>query len=180
MTSSTMLVRSAVPPRALLPSLERELRAASPAVPISDTGTLDEVVANLLLPQRLGVWLLGGFSLLAVGVAALGIFGVVAYGVTQRRREIGIRMALGAGTPAVLRLVLGRNLGFVSLGIVAGLAGAALSMRIAESFLYGVPALDLPTYAVTAAVLLAAAMFAAYLPARGATKVSPTIALSED
>jgi putative ABC transport system permease protein len=180
MTASTLLVRTSIPPRTLLPSLERELRATAPEVPVFALGSLDDVLDELLMPQRIGAVLLGGFSVLAVLVAALGIFGVVAYGVSQRRREIGIRMALGAGSGAVLRLVLARDLVHVGAGIALGLALAAVATRITEGFLYGIRPTDLPTYVVTALLLLAASVLAAYLPARAATRTNPAITLQTD
>jgi hypothetical protein len=167
MTSLSLLVRGPASPASLVPTLMQAVQA----------GTFSEVLAELLLPQRFGVLLLGLFGALAVLLVSLGVFGVVAVGVSERVREIGIRMALGASSREVLGLVLGRNLLHVSVGIILGLAGAAALARFIESFLYGVRPLDAATFVVTPLILLVVAAVAAYLPARAATRTNPAITL---
>ena len=180
LTEMTLLVRTRVPPATLLPALSRELGATAPDVPVYEAGVLSDVVATLLMPQRAGAMLLGLFSLLAMLLAALGVFGAVAYGTSQRVREIGIRMALGARSADVFRLVLGGSLRDVALGVALGLGLAAAVARAAEGFLYGIGATDLPTYAATSATLLAVSALAAYLPARAATRTNPAITLKAE
>lgn len=155
------------------PVVERALHAAGPDVPVYGLATFGDQLAEVLLPQRLGAALLGAFSLLALVVAAVGMYGVVSYLVSQRTREIGIRIALGAQPGVVLRLVVGHNLRRVGVGIVIGLAVAAAVTRVAASFLYGVSATDFVTYAATSLVIAFAGAAAAYIPARRATRVSP-------
>jgi ABC-type antimicrobial peptide transport system permease subunit len=113
-------------------------------------------------------------------IAAVGIFGAVSYSVNQRTREIGIRMALGASSAGVLRMVLGRSLLHVGCGIALGLAFAAPGALLMTSFLYGVPPIDLTTYAATSALLLVVALVATYLPARGGGRIDPARTLRED
>jgi len=180
LTEMTLLVRARVPPATLLPALLGELRATASDVPVYQAGILSDVLATLLMPQRVGATLLGLFSLLAMLLAALGVFGAVAYGVSQRVREIGIRMALGARSADVLRLVLGRSLRDVAIGVALGLGLAAAGARAAEGFLYGIAATDLPTYAATSAILLAVSLLAAYVPARAATRTNPAITLQSE
>ncbi len=180
MTAMTLVVNARVSPAGLLPALERELHAVAPDVPVFHAGDLSDVMATLLLPQRLGAMLLGMFSLLAMFLAALGVFGVVAYGVSQRVREIGVRMALGARSADIFRLVLGGSLRNVALGVALGVGLGAAVARAAEGFLYGIAGTDLPTYLATSAILLAVSALAAYLPARAAARTNPAITLKAE
>jgi ABC-type antimicrobial peptide transport system permease subunit len=138
------------------------------------------VVAHVLMPQRLGTLLLGLFGGLAILIASVGIFGAVAYGVSQRVREFGIRLALGASSTAVLRLALTRSLAHAAGGIALGLVMAVTCAKLARGFLYGVPPVDGLTYGATSLLLLVAAAIAAYLPARGATRIDPALTLRQE
>ena len=129
---------------------------------------------------RFGAWLLGVFAGLALLLAAVGLAASIAWWVAQRTREIGVRMALGANPGRVTRLVVRRGLTLGLVGIVLGLAGAAASTRLLESWLYGVTPLDIPTFAGSATGVLAIAGLASYLPARRATRVDPVAALRGD
>jgi ABC-type antimicrobial peptide transport system permease subunit len=121
--------------------------------------------------------LLGVVALIALTMAALGVFGVLSYTVTQRTRELGIRLALGAAPGAVRRMVVRQGLGLVVTGLVIGLAGALALVRVMSSLLYGVEPTDPLTFLSVAAVLIGVAIAASYLPARRATRVDPIIAL---
>jgi putative ABC transport system permease protein len=162
---------------ALVPAIRREVAATAPEVGVFNFVSLEQEVANSLWQSRLRGWLLGFFSLVALALAATGLYGAVAYGVAQRTREIGVRMALGATRAAVLRLVLGQGMRAVAIGIVAGVMGAFLVSRLLRASLFGVSANDLASYAGAALALSATAAVAALIPARRASQVNPMEAL---
>jgi ABC-type antimicrobial peptide transport system permease subunit len=140
--------------------------------------TLAVQVSNSLQPLRINVILFTTFGLLALALAATGLYGVASYAVTQRTREIGVRMALGAEPSAVLRLVLGQGLALVAIGLALGLTLALIgSSVVPAALLPNVSARDPSTFAATAAVLAAVAFVASYLPARRATRIDPLVAL---
>jgi predicted permease len=163
--------------RALAPALNAEVRALDAGLPLFDVKTMEEHLGVSLFPARVAAALLGGFGLLALVLAATGVYGVVSYAAAQQTREIGIRVALGARRRDVLRLVAGRGMLLVALGVALGLAGALALTRFMEGVLYGVSASDPLTFALVAALLLAVALVACLVPARRATKVDPMIAL---
>jgi len=170
-------LRSAGDPALLIESARRELRALDPQLPATNIRTLEEQRRNSLYSERLTALLLSAFGALALLLAALGIYGVMAYAVAQRTREFGIRMALGARAGDVLRLILRQGARLIGAGVALGLAGAFAATRLIRSFLYQVSYTD-PMAFVSAALLLAAvALLACYIPARRATKVDPMIAL---
>ena len=176
----TMLVRTSGDASALVRRIVATTRSVNRAVPVYEAKTMSEHLRFLLAPQVAGAWLLGVFSALALVVATVGIYGVVAYAVSRRTREIGIRMALGARAPSVLRLVMGRNLGFVAIGIPVGIALALLLARAMAGFLYGVGTTDAITFAGTAAVMIVVGVIASYVPARRAVRLAPLVALRTD
>ena len=148
-----------------------------PMLPVRNVQTMDDVLSIAVAPARWSMTLLGVFAGVALVIAVLGVFGVLSFLVTQRTRELGIRIALGAAPSQVRRLVVGQGLGLVITGIGFGLGGAVAPTRYMESLLYGVTATDPITYAGVAVVLAAAALIASYLPARRATRVDPILAL---
>ena len=171
------IVRTGSDPSAMLrPSVEA-VRSANRGVPVFGETTLTTHLRFVLAPQVAGTWLLGVFSALALVVAAVGIYGVVAYAVSRRTREIGIRMALGAGGQSVLRLVMGRNLAFIAGGIALGMVLAVVLARAMTGFLYGVGATDALTFATTAVLMILVGGLAAYFPARRAVRIDPLVAL---
>jgi putative ABC transport system permease protein len=175
-----MVVRSNRPTEALAPEIRAALTAHDPSLPSGDFYELDRLIDNAVAPRRLVTNLLGFFSTLALTLAALGLYGVIAYSVTQRTQEIGIRMAIGAQRSDVLRLILRGGLKLVALGIAAGLAGAFALTRLLQSQLFGVTAHDPLVFAGNAALLLAVATAACLLPALRATRVDPMKALRAD
>ena len=175
--SFTVLLRSAGDPQQLAAAVRTAVAKLDVNVPVSHTKMLDAYLAESLAAPRFNSLLLGLFAGLALLLTALGLYGVVAYAVTQRTQEIGIRMALGAQTRDVLRLVLGQGLRLMLGGLVLGVSGALALTRWLESLLYGVSATDPLTFVLVAAVLLAVAVLACWIPARRATKVDPMIAL---
>jgi ABC-type antimicrobial peptide transport system permease subunit len=171
------LVRARGSALALVPDIRREIGRTAPEVGAFNFVALDQEVANSLWQSRLRGWLLGFFSLVALALAATGLSGAVAYGVAQRTREIGIRMALGATRSAVLRLVLGQGMRAVVFGVMAGIAGAFVVSRLLSASLFGISANDPASYAGAAFLLAVTAAIAALIPARRASQVNPMEAL---
>ena len=155
-------------------------RSANPAVPVFDVATMTQRLRAVLAPQFVGAWLLGAFGVLALIVAAVGIYGVVAYAVSQRTREIGIRMALGARAASVLGLVVRGNVAFVAVGIPIGIALGLMLARGMARFLYGIRPTDPLTFAAMSVTILVVGVLAAFVPARRAVRIDPLIALRSD
>jgi ABC-type antimicrobial peptide transport system permease subunit len=132
-----------------------------------------------LFQAKMGVALLSVFGLLALGLASIGLYGIMAYSVNQRRREIGLRMALGAAQSSVLRLILKQGMSLVMTGVLIGLAAAVLAGRLLSTMLYGVSTTDPISVVGALSILSAVALLACYLPARWATRVDPLAALRE-
>jgi predicted permease len=177
---SYVMVRTAGNPSALTASI----RAAVPAVVPRSTATnlrpMHDVLSEAVAEPRLTMWLTGSFGLLALALAAVGIYGVISYTVAQRTREIGIRRALGAQMSDVLRLVVGEGLLLGAAGVTLGLAGASAMMQWTSALLFGVTARDPMTYAVAAGSLLSTAVLASWIPARRAIRVEPITALRQE
>jgi putative ABC transport system permease protein len=149
-------------------------------MPVFDVSSMDQRLHGSLARQRFSMFLLGVFAVIALLLAAIGIYGVMAYSVNQRTHEIGIRMALGARPGNILRLVVRQALILASLGIAIGLAGALALTRFLSSLLFSVSATDLFTFAITPLLLGGVALVAGYVPARRAAKVHPMIALRHE
>ena len=173
----TLVVRTTGEPQALSAAVREQIRALDAKLPVADVSTLHDQVALSLFPARVAAWTLGSFGLLALFLAAIGIYGVVSYSVAQRTREIGVRMALGASRKDVLGLVLGQGLMVIAVGVGIGLLIAFGATRVLAGFLYGVGATDAATFVGVPLVLVLVALAASYLPARRATKVDPLVAL---
>jgi predicted permease len=170
-------LRTAGDPTALVPSVQRVVRELDPNLPVTAVTTQVEQSRKTIAAERFFALLLSGFGALAALLAAVGLYGVMAYGVAQRTGEIGIRMALGAQAAGVRRLIVRQGMTFAALGVAAGLLGARALEQVAASQLYGVTASDPVTFAAAAATLLAVALIACWIPARRATRVDPMIAL---
>jgi putative ABC transport system permease protein len=164
-------------PLALIGALKDAVKLTDPEQPIGDLVSLEQLIGRQTAARRFNTTLLGIFALLAVGLALVGIYGVTSYAVVQRRRELGIRLALGAGPKDVMRLLLGESLMRVVIGVVLGLAIALVASRALVSMLYGVQRWDPLTFAGTALLLGVVALLATWLPARRATRVDPIVAL---
>jgi putative ABC transport system permease protein len=176
----TLLLRTASEPSSYVTALRQALREIEPNQAITDVQPLTNVLAESIAPQRFRTALLSLFALVAVLLAGLGIYGVMNYSVAQRTREIGIRVALGAETRDVLRLVLRQGLTLALAGVALGVAAALALTRLMKTFLFGVSTTDPGTFAGVALLLTCIALLACWLPARRATKVDPMIALRSE
>ncbi|MBI1352730.1 MAG: FtsX-like permease family protein [Acidobacteria bacterium] len=174
-----LVLETTLPAESMVASVRQALGEVDPLMPTSEYQTLDAIVDRAASPRRFLVSLLGAFALAAVVLALLGIYGVVSYSVGQRRREIGIRMALGATDRNVRLQVLRRTLALAALGIAIGVAGALALTRVMGSLLYGVGAMDPVTFAAAVGLLLLTALAAGYLPALRASRVHPATVLQE-
>jgi ABC-type antimicrobial peptide transport system permease subunit len=174
-----MVVRTVPPARGLVQPLERELRALDPNLVFLKTGTLRESSDVRIFPVKAGAWLIGAFGLLALLVAAVGLYGVIAYSVSRRVREIGIRKALGAQQGALVGMVLGEGMSLVAIGGAIGAALAAAAARVLSSVLFVAP-FDMISFGIAFGVLAAVALVANAVPARRAARVDPVIALRQE
>ncbi|MEO8480774.1 MAG: ABC transporter permease, partial [Acidobacteriota bacterium] len=168
----SFVARTATPPSAV-DGIRAAIRVAAPDLPIESAVTMDDALAASVAQPRFRTVLLGLFAITATLIATCGIYGVMAYAVTQRRREIGVRIALGATRGDVLRLVLSRALRIVVAGLVVGLAGAAGATRVLQSFLFGVTPTDPLVFSVVTLLLMVVGLMAAWLPARRAARIDP-------
>jgi predicted permease len=175
-----VIVRTAGDPATLQNSLVRTIRTVDPQVPIGRVRSMDDVLHASLQIQRFVMTLLSIFAALALVLASVGVYGLMSYVVAQRTHEIGVRMAIGARSADVMRLVIGRAMLLAVIGVVLGLVGARLLTHLLSSQLFGVQATDLVTFAGVSGVLVLVALAASYLPARRATRVDPMIALRSE
>jgi putative ABC transport system permease protein len=173
----TLVARTSGDPTALVPALRRELTSLDKDLPLYNVRTMEQVLADSVARRRFQMFLIAAFAGLGLLLAAVGIYGVISYSVAQRRHEIGVRMALGARAPDILRLVVGQGLGLALAGVGAGLVFALALTRVMSTLLYGVSASDPLTFAGVALALLGVALAACLVPARRATKVDPMVAL---
>ncbi len=174
------LLRTAIDPLTLSAAARREIQAVDREVPASSIRTMTQYLAASVAPRRFNLWLLTVFAGAALVLAGTGLYGVISCGVAQRRREIGIRMALGAQSGDVLKLVIGQGMTMTLGGVALGLWAALGLTRLMTSLLFGVSATDPLTYLATAVLLALVALLACWIPARRAMKVEPTVALREE
>ena len=172
-----LVVRTASDPMSLAAAVQREVWAVDKDQPVTNIQTLEQVISDSIAPLRFRTLLLGLFAVVALVLATVGIYGVMAYAVMQRTHEIGIRMALGAQLRDVLKLVIGQGMRLALIGIALGLLAASALTRLVKSLLFGVSATDPVTFVIVATLLAGMALLACWLPARRATKVDPMIAL---
>ena len=172
-----LIARTSGDPAALAGAIRLAVHDVDPGQPVSDLKTMDERIAMSMGPRRSAVTLLSVFAAMALTLAAVGLFGLIRYNVTQRTQEIGVRMALGASRSEVLRMVLGESLRLALLGVAGGLVAAFALTRVLSSLLYGVSPTDPLTFAGMALVLISVALLASSIPAQRATRVDPLVAL---
>jgi predicted permease len=177
---TSIAARTTGDPDAMAASVREAIWAVDRDQPVWKIRSMEALLDRDLAPRRFTARLTGGFALLALVLALIGVYGVMSYVVAQRTREIGIRMALGAATAEVVRMVLGRGLRIVAVGTALGLVGAYAGARLIERQLFGVPATDLPTFVAVPLLLVAVAAVACWVPARRAARVDPAIALSAE
>ena len=170
-------VRTTSDPASIAAAVTREVRALEPNAPVFDVKTMDQWLSESLARRRFAMLALGLFAVVALLLAGVGIYGVMSYTVAQRTREIGIRVALGAQTRDVLKLVVRQGMSLTGIGVGAGLVVAVAATRLMASLLFGVRATDPITFAGIALLLAIVALLACYLPARRAAKVDPMTAL---
>ena len=173
----TLHVRPTGDPGAVISQVRAEVKALDSNLPLTDVKTMEEHMRLPLAPAKLFAWLSSGFGVLALLLAAIGLYGVMAYIVSSRTHEIGIRMALGAQTSDVLKMVVKQGMMLALIGVAIGLMGAFAVTRVMASLLYGVSATDPLTFIGVAMLLMVVALLACYVPARRATKVDPGVAL---
>jgi putative ABC transport system permease protein len=167
-------------PTALVPAIKRELKAINPLVAVAQVRTFEEIARDSLARQRFSMAVLTVFAALALVLATVGLYGVIALSVGQRHREIGVRMALGASPRDVMRQILGEGMRLVTIGVVLGVIGAIGASRVLSSMLFGVSAVNVALYAIAITGVLGVSAAATLLPARRATRVDPLLALRAD
>ena len=176
-TDVSLLVRSSAEPSLIITGARAAIREVDADLPIFDVKTMADALSESVSQPRFYAILLGSFAAIALIIAALGIYGVISYAVSQRTRELGIRIALGAQRERVVRLVIGQGLTLTLVGIAIGIVGAYALTRLITSLLFGVAPADPLTFAVVALLFVAVACLASYLPARRAAAVDPIIAM---
>ena len=170
------VIRTTVPPSSIVAAIRAAIRSVDPTIPVFSVTPMTDYIGRLTAPARFTMWLMGVFAASALTLAVVGIYGVMSYLVTQRTREIGIRLALGAGGRDILRLVVGNGARLIGAGIVIGVAAAVALQRLVSTLLFGVTAAD-GASVVAVIVLASVALMACYVPAVRATRVDPLRAL---
>jgi predicted permease len=172
-----LVAHTSVVPPSELGAIRERIHSIDPDLALSDVATMEDRLGDSLWRQRFSAIVVGTLSAAALGIAVLGVFGMTSYLVTCRTYEIGVRVALGATRPAVMRMILGQSIVLALLGIVFGLFGSIATTRVLSTFLFGVSATDPLTFTGVAILLFAAAAVASYIPARRAAAVDPIVAL---
>jgi ABC-type antimicrobial peptide transport system permease subunit len=176
----SIAVRSSIPPTNVLPALRHEVRGAAGDQAVYEVRTLERLTYDSLARQRFLMLLFGIFAALALTLACIGIYGVLAYLTGRRVPEIGVRMALGASGGEVVRMILRQSLGMIFLGVVAGTGAAWAAGRVLERLVEGIGPAGASTFLIAIPILVAAALFASFLPARRASHVDPVKALRQE
>lgn len=172
-----MLVRSQSPANAVIPSARSIVQRMDPQQPIGRVRVMNDIISNSLAPRRFNTWLLAAFGFGALLLAAIGVYGVISYSVSQRTRELGVRLALGAQPADILRLVLRKGLVLAAIGLVIGIGASLAATRLMSSLLYNVSATDPLTFAAVGALLVIVALVACWIPARRAMRTDPAVTL---
>ena len=177
---SYQVARTTADPAAAAGDIIRAIQSVDPTIPVYDVRTMQDRMSDSLARQRFSTIMLGAFAVFALILSAVGVYGVMSYLVTQGTHDIGVRMALGAQQNSIVTMVVRHGLELAGLGIVIGMAGAAVLSRVMATLLFGISATDLVTFAVVPAIIGAIAVLASYLPARRATLVDPVLALRQE
>jgi putative ABC transport system permease protein len=170
-------VRTSVDPALVFTSIRSSVAAIDPQIALDDLKTMDSAINKSLAPQRFNLALVALFAVLAIFLAAVGVYGVLSYSISQRTREIGVRIALGAQRGRVLRMAVGEGMKLAILGTVVGMAGGFVLTRLMASLLFGITAHDPLTFAAVGVVVAIVSFAACYIPARRAMRVDPIVAL---
>jgi predicted permease len=178
--NSVVFLRSSGDVEHLGEEVRREVESVNPNVPVHSISSMDQIIARSVADRRFALELLGVFALVALLLAAVGIYGVMSYSFSQRTHEVGIRIALGAQRLDILRMALGEGMRIVVIGLASGLIGAAILTRFFQSMLFNVVPTDPVTFLSVSAILAGVAFFACYIPAKRATRVDPLVALREE
>jgi len=175
-----LYVRSAVPPEQVVNAVRREINAVGPQVLVAGVRTGRQVIDGSLFQPRVAVILLGAFGITALILACIGLYGILTFAIQERRREIGVRMALGASKGSVLKLIVKQGMSLVGVGLLIGLAAALMTGRAIRAMLYNVAPTDPASLVVATVLLCGVALTACYMPARRATGVDPLNALRHE
>jgi ABC-type antimicrobial peptide transport system permease subunit len=175
-----LVVRSAVPPASLIPGLRAALKRADPGLPAVEFRTMEQLVNRSVFTRRIIVQLLAGFAGFGLILAALGLYAVISYSVSQRTREIGVHMALGAAPRAMQRQILTQTMTLAAIGLAIGLPAAWMGAKAIQGLLFGVVSSDAVTFGGVAAVVAIVAGLAGYVPARRASRIDPVLALRSE
>jgi len=173
----TVVVRTSSDPVSMIPAIRGQVFAIDKDQPVFDIMTMDQRLTKSVASSRFVMLLLGSFSVLALGLAAVGLYGAMSYLVTQRTQEIGLRMALGASRTDVFKLVVGKGMSLALIGIAIGLVASLALTRVMRSLLFEVTPTDVLTFVIVPVVLLTVTLLACYIPARRATNVDPLTSL---
>ena len=176
-SGTTLYVRTTLPAATVIPQIRRAIQQLEPNLPLPDIQTVTQAIDAQLYPRRMGANLLAGFGGLALVLASLGVYGVLAFSISRRRHELGVRMAVGADRRTIFTLVIREGLALVAIGVAIGLIVSANLTQLLASFLFGVNARDGLTFVAVPVILAVVALVACYLPARRATRVDPVVAL---
>jgi predicted permease len=179
LAAMTLVLRASVAPGSLAPAIRREIRALDPALAAGTISAADDIVKGELTQRRFQVVLFGTFALIALVLAAVGIYGTMSYAVAQRTRELGVRMAMGARSGQLVGLIVRQGIGLAALGILSGVGGALAATRVLQSLLFETSPRDPVVYAAIGAVVLPVAGMASWVPARRATRIGPLAALQD-